>query len=224
MRVAETVYEVPGWGTGTLWTDGALVLAHDFDYRVDGGSAALARASSAPHTASDTTLDVVARAIPRAAPLEGAPSPPLVTLDEPASRVGHGSVSDARRRNCDPDPGVERATAAVEEAVARLTRFFAGDDALADVRLDVSWCTPFQLAALEALRRVPRGEVVSYGELAALAGRPGAQRAVGAFCAGNRFALLVPCHRVVAADGIGGYGSTGVDVKRRLLALEGVRL
>ena len=71
---------------------------------------------------------------------------------------------------------------------------------------------------------MPRGEVVSYGELAALAGRPGAARAAGAFCAANRFALVVPCHRVVAAHGIGGYGTPGVDVKRRLLALEGVVL
>jgi len=63
---------------------------------------------------------------------------------------------------------------------------------------------------------------VSYGELAASAGYPGAARAAGSFCAGNRHALLVPCHRVVAANGIGGYGATGVDVKRRLLALEGV--
>ena len=69
---------------------------------------------------------------------------------------------------------------------------------------------------------MPRGEVVTYGELAALAGRPGAARAAGTFCAANRFALVVPCHRVVAADGIGGYGSPGSTYKRRLLALEGV--
>ena len=69
---------------------------------------------------------------------------------------------------------------------------------------------------------MPRGEVVTYGELAALAGFPGAARAAGSFCARNRFALIVPCHRVVGAAGIGGYGTTGTGVKRRLLALEGV--
>ena len=63
--------------------------------------------------------------------------------------------------------------------------------------------------------------MVGYAELAALAGYPGAQRAVGTFCARNRFAFR-RCHRVVGADGIGGYGSAGVAVKRRLLALEGV--
>jgi methylated-DNA-[protein]-cysteine S-methyltransferase len=90
------------------------------------------------------------------------------------------------------------------------------------VPLDLSWCSPFERAVADALRRVPRGDVVTYGELAALAGHPGAQRAVGSFCARNRFAFFLPCHRVVAADGIGSYGSAGIVVKGRLLALEGV--
>ena len=71
---------------------------------------------------------------------------------------------------------------------------------------------------------MPRGEVVTYGELAALAGHPGAQRAAGSFCARNPFPILVPCHRVVAADGLGSYGSLGVGYKRRLLELEGAVL
>jgi O-6-methylguanine DNA methyltransferase len=111
------------------------------------------------------------------------------------------------------------------ELVERFTAFLAGlPVGFDDVPLDLDWCTPFQREVASALRAVPRGEVVSYGELAALAGYPGAQRAVGSFCARNRFALLLPCHRVVAADGIGGYGSAGALVKRRLLALEGVVL
>jgi len=111
------------------------------------------------------------------------------------------------------------------QLVERLTAFLAGEDAeLADVPLDLDWTTPFQRAVAHALREIPRGEVVSYGELAALAGYPGAARAVGSFCATNRFMFLIPCHRVVGASGIGGYGSSGVEVKRRLLALEGVRL
>jgi methylated-DNA-[protein]-cysteine S-methyltransferase len=92
-----------------------------------------------------------------------------------------------------------------------------------DVVLDLSWCTPFQRSVVTVLRAVPRGETVTYGELAALAGHPGAQRAVGTFCAGNRFPIVVPCHRVVGADGIGGYGSLGVEYKQRLLRLEGAR-
>jgi methylated-DNA-[protein]-cysteine S-methyltransferase len=107
----------------------------------------------------------------------------------------------------------------------RLRAFFAGEPvSFDDVELDLEWCTPFQLAVAETLRRVPRGEAVTYGELAALAGYPGAQRAAGTFCAHNRFPIVVPCHRVVAADGIGSYGSQGIGYKRRLLALEDVAL
>ena len=67
---------------------------------------------------------------------------------------------------------------------------------------------------------MPYGETVTYGELAALAGRPTAARAAGTFCARNRFAVVVPCHRVVAAGGLGGYGSLGLEYKRRLLDVE----
>ena len=92
------------------------------------------------------------------------------------------------------------------------------------VELDADGWTPFQRDVLAALRRVPYGEVVSYAELARLAGRPRAQRAAGTFCAHNRFPLVVPCHRVVSSGGLGSYGSLGLDYKRRLLALEGVTL
>ena len=103
----------------------------------------------------------------------------------------------------------------------RLQRYFAGERAtFADVNLDLSWGTEFQVAVANALRAVPYGETVTYGELAALAGHPNAQRAAGSFCAANRFPLVVPCHRVVAADGLGSYGSLGGEYKRRLLELE----
>ena len=90
-----------------------------------------------------------------------------------------------------------------------------------DVPLDEDWATPFQAALAGALRSVPWGQVVSYGELSALAGHARAARAAGTFCAENRFSLFVPCHRVVSVGGIGGYGELGVDYKRRLLAVEG---
>ena len=106
--------------------------------------------------------------------------------------------------------------------VARLQSYFRGEDVdFRDVEIDIAWTTPFQRAVADALREVPYGETVTYGELAALAGHPNAQRAAGTFCAGNRFPLLVPCHRVVAADGLGSYGSLGLEYKRRLLELEG---
>ena len=104
----------------------------------------------------------------------------------------------------------------------RLVAFFRGEAvSFDDVPLDFEDEAPFHQALARTLRRVPRGEVVTYGELAALAGRPGAARAAGTFCAQNRLPVFVPCHRVVAAGGLGGYGSLGLEYKRRLLALEG---
>ena len=112
---------------------------------------------------------------------------------------------------------------AAHALAARVAGYFRGgrDDFL-DVELDLDGATPFERAVTAALRHVAPGETVTYGELAALAGRPNAQRAAGTFCARNRFAIVVPCHRVVAADGIGSFGSLGVEYKRRLLELEGV--
>lgn len=210
MRAERTRYAVAGWGVGELWTSDRLVLAHDFDF---GAAAAVDDGSG---------VEVP----PGAAPLEGALRPPSGTVSEAGSRVVDGFVPNVRRSN-------RRARAAAGTAVrvdpkklvGRFDAFLAGQDVrLNDVPLDLGWCTPFQHAVATALQTVPRGEVVSYGELAALAGYPGAQRAVGTFCARNRFMLLVPCHRVVGANGIGSYGSAGVSVKRRLLALEGVVL
>ena len=110
----------------------------------------------------------------------------------------------------------------VEDLVQRIHRYFDGERvAFDDVALDLGWCTPFQAAIAAALRAVPWGETVSYGELAARAGFPRAGRAAGSFCAANTLFLLVPCHRVVAADGIGSYGPSGLETKRRLLRLEG---
>jgi methylated-DNA-[protein]-cysteine S-methyltransferase len=111
------------------------------------------------------------------------------------------------------------------ELVERLRAYFEGRlDSFDDVDLDLEYDTPFLERCAHELRAVPRGEVVTYGELAALAGAPGAARAAGSFCARNRLGLFVPCHRVVSASGLGSYGSYGLDYKRRLLELEGVTL
>jgi methylated-DNA-[protein]-cysteine S-methyltransferase len=108
------------------------------------------------------------------------------------------------------------------ELVERLQAYFAGEDvSFEDVPVDLEHETPFLERCARALREIPRGEVVTYGELAALAGAPNAARAAGTFCARNRLGLFVPCHRVVAAGGLGSYGSYGVEYKRRLLELEG---
>jgi O-6-methylguanine DNA methyltransferase len=71
----------------------------------------------------------------------------------------------------------------------------------------------------EAIRQIPFGQTVTYQELAARIGSPGAARAVGGACAANRLLLAVPCHRVVACRGLGGF-ALGLAWKRKLLALE----
>jgi len=79
--------------------------------------------------------------------------------------------------------------------------------------------TPFQEAVWAALRQIPPGQVLSYSDLAVWAGRKGAARAAGSACGANRIPLLIPCHRAVAKEGLGGFGG-GLAVKKRLLRLE----
>ena len=84
--------------------------------------------------------------------------------------------------------------------------------------------SPFQRRVWDALRRIPYGETRTYAELAREIGAPGAARAVGAANGANRLAIVIPCHRVIAADGgLGGYGG-GLWRKLRLLETEGVLL
>jgi methylated-DNA-[protein]-cysteine S-methyltransferase len=120
-----------------------------------------------------------------------------------------------------PRPGGTATNGRTPELVTRLQAYFAGEPvSFDDVPLDLDYETDFLGRCAHALRAVPRGEVVTYGELAALAGGPGAARAAGSFCARNRLGLFVPCHRVVSAGGLGSYGSLGLAYKRRLLELE----
>jgi methylated-DNA-[protein]-cysteine S-methyltransferase len=124
-----------------------------------------------------------------------------------------------------PRAGSSNAERGGHPLAERVEAYFRGERVgFDDVELEWEWATPFQEALALALRAVPWGEVVTYGELAALAGRPRAPRAAGTFCAENSFPLVVPCHRVVSSSGLGGYGSLGAAYKRRLLALEGVEL
>jgi len=89
-----------------------------------------------------------------------------------------------------------------------------------DVDVEFPRAGPFTLKAWEALRGIPYGETITYGELARRAGNPKASRAAGYACKTNRIAVIVPCHRVVASGGIGGFGRD-IEAKRALLRLEG---
>jgi methylated-DNA-[protein]-cysteine S-methyltransferase len=79
--------------------------------------------------------------------------------------------------------------------------------------------TPFYLKVWDALREIPYGETTTYGALAAKLGRPKAYRAVGLACGKNPIPLIIPCHRVVGANGLTGYRG-GLDMKKRLLEME----
>lgn len=102
-------------------------------------------------------------------------------------------------------------------------RYFAGEPVSFNIALALVG-TPFEMAVWRALREVPWGATLSYGEVAARLARPHAARAVGAACGANPLPLVVPCHRVIRADGaVGGYsGGGGLEFKRALLMLEGV--
>jgi O-6-methylguanine DNA methyltransferase len=115
-----------------------------------------------------------------------------------------------------PQPGE------LPESYARAVQDAAAGREPEPVPVDLSGLPEFQKIILNTLRLVPRGEVRTYKELASLAGRPKAIRAVGNTMACNPVPILIPCHRVVpSTGGVGNYG-LGVQMKRELLAREGV--
>ena len=105
----------------------------------------------------------------------------------------------------------------------RLCRYARRGSAVFDGRLDLSRGTPFQQRVWQALLEIPYGETRTYGQVAEQVGMPRAARAVGQAVGRNPLPIIVPCHRVVASDGLGGFGSC-LSTKIRLLALEGVRI
>jgi methylated-DNA-[protein]-cysteine S-methyltransferase len=99
-----------------------------------------------------------------------------------------------------------------------LDAYFAGQRSPCDIEIALD-ATPFQRAVLDAACSIPFGEVRTYGWIASRIGRPRAARAVGQALGANPLPVVIPCHRVVAAGGEGGYGG-GLDRKSYLLALE----
>ncbi len=109
------------------------------------------------------------------------------------------------------------------DLIKRLKAYFAGQKVEFPDKLDLSWATEFQRQVWRVTRLIPYRETRSYGWIAKRMGKSGAARAVGQALARNRLPVIIPCHRVLAADGgLGGY-SGGVGVKRSLLRLEAHR-
>lgn len=120
----------------------------------------------------------------------------------------------------------KRASAYVKTAARQVREYLSGERQRFDLPVDITSLSDFQQSVLLAVRNVPRGEFTTYGELARRIGRPEAARAVGQALGSNPIPLVIPCHRVLAADGsLGGYsGKGGVETKARLLKLEGALL
>ncbi len=131
-----------------------------------------------------------------------------------------GALTGVNLPNRHPDPaGWERDDELLADARRQLTEYFAGERTTFDLPLRPAGA-PFQLRVWEALLRIPYGETASYGEIARGLGHPTASRAVGAANGRNPIAIVVPCHRVIGANGtLTGYGG-GLERKQLLLALE----
>jgi methylated-DNA-[protein]-cysteine S-methyltransferase len=140
-----------------------------------------------------------------------------LTLAGRAGRLRHLRMVDQTyepsRADWEPD------ATAFEDAVAQLHEYFRGERHEFDLELDMVG-TAFQRRVWEALLTIPYGETRTYGEIAGQIGAPGASRAVGLANGHNPVGIIVPCHRVIGANGsLTGYGG-GLERKKRLLGLE----
>jgi methylated-DNA-[protein]-cysteine S-methyltransferase len=150
--------------------------------------------------------------------------PLTIVLDE------QGTLAELRfhRAGDDPPPSSSRQPTTdnrqpLGKVITQLTQYFTGQRKSFDLELAMRG-TEFQLAVWNELLRIPYGDTISYAELARRIGRPAAVRAVGAANGANPIPVIVPCHRVIGANGsLTGYGG-GIERKQWLLALEGRRL
>ena len=131
------------------------------------------------------------------------------------------SVDEIRRESRDLFGTLAEDDGSLAELVRSFQRYARGEGVSLDWPLDADEATPFQRSVWEFLRTIPRGEVRTYGQVAAAIGRTGGARAVGQAVGSNPYTISVPCHRVVGSDGaLTGFGG-GLATKERLLLLEG---
>jgi methylated-DNA-[protein]-cysteine S-methyltransferase len=142
----------------------------------------------------------------------------LPEASEPATR--------ARIRREFPGAHESPAPPHVQRALEGIVALLSGEAPdLSFIQLDMRQVAPFNRRVYEVARTIPPGATLSYGEIAARIGEPGAARDVGSVLGQNPFAIVVPCHRVLAAGGkIGGFSARGgIRTKLRLLSIEGVQ-
>lgn len=144
------------------------------------------------------------------------------TLPQPSSEDALSALRAGRNGGGTQD-ALSEAPDGFGDLPDRIKSYFRGETAdFSDVPIDLTGFGPFHAAAIRAARSIPYGAVVSYGDLARMAGSPRAARAAGGAMASNPAPVIVPCHRVLASGGrIGGFGA-GIEWKRSLLRLEGV--
>jgi O-6-methylguanine DNA methyltransferase len=163
---------------------------------------------------------------------------PLIQWSEMNSPLGPLFAAVSRKGLCALDFGrqekeflsrfdlrarLEKNPQAVEQVLAQLREYFAGDRSRFHLPVDLSALTPFQRSVLEVACRIAPGQVWTYRRLAEELGRPECSRPVGQALARNPVPIIIPCHRVIASNGsLGGYsGGSGLKAKQWLLRLEG---
>lgn len=164
-------------------------------------------------------------ALSRPEPVEGSTAPSYSFLDTPVGNIGviGGSAGilrvgwRLRTGAASAEPGD-----VVQTAIQQLQEYFAGARREFDLLLDLTTLEPTTRAVLTALQAIPYGTTVTYGELAERSGTGLPARAVGSVMGSNPIPLVIPCHRVVAGDGLGGYsgGEPGEGVRTKLWLLE----
>ena len=139
-----------------------------------------------------------------------------ITLPVSTEAQALGQLPEPRETTAGLEPGLD-----VPALLAKLRSYFEGGQVAFDEPLDPTMGTEFQRRVWKLTREIPRGQTRTYGQLARMAGSPGAARAVGQAMAHNPWPIIVPCHRVVGSDGsLTGFGG-GVEMKRRMLQMEG---
>jgi methylated-DNA-[protein]-cysteine S-methyltransferase len=149
---------------------------------------------------------------------------PSLTISSPVGRLAIDETDDAivaiRWTDDDAPPG--NGSPLLAEAAGQLTAYFDGSLSRFDLPLAPAG-SPFEKAVWAAMQAIPFGATRCYGDLALAV--DSAPRAVGRACGRNPIPIVIPCHRVLAKSGLGGYsGAGGLATKRRLLTLEGVLL